>query len=322
MVPQFRDVQMSNQTLPHAVHIREVGPREGFQILPRVVPVAQRLQLIEALVQAGVTNIEVASFVRGDKVPQMAEAAQIVAGLPHQPGIEWTALYLNSKGFERAEQTGRLSNKGWLYTSPSNSFLQANNNVSVDGSVAKISEWVNTFRAHGKSVHGLMVSTAFGCAMEGRVSAAAVVSLVKRCAAACESVGERLHEVCLADTVGLGNPQTIRECISALRPLGFTMSLHLHDTWGLGLTNAYAGLLEGISIFETSVGGMGGCPFTPGAAGNIATEDLVYLCHALGIKTNIDLDRLCHAAQLAESITGTPLPGRVYRAQASKKSGK
>jgi hydroxymethylglutaryl-CoA lyase len=100
------------------------------------------------------------------------------------------------------------------------------------------------------------------------------------------------------------------------------MSLHLHDTWGLGLTNAYAGLLEGISIFETSVGGMGGCPFTPGAAGNIATEDLVYLCHALGIKTNIDLDRLCHAAQLAESITGTPLPGRVYRAQASKKSGK
>lgn len=308
--------------MPREVLIREVGPREGFQILPRVVPVADRLRLIEALVGAGIRHIEVASFVRGDKVPQMADAEQLVSLLPPTVGAEFTALYLNPKGFERAEKSGRLKNSGWLYTSPSSSFLKANSNLTVDGSVAQVPEWARIFRAHGKRIDGLMVSTAFGCAYEGSISAAAVVSLVKRFSAACESAGEKLSEICLADTVGMGSPKSVRECILALRPLGITVSLHLHDTMGLGLVNAYAGLLEGVSIFETSVGGMGGCPFTPGAAGNVATEDLVHLLHELGIKTNIDLDRLCKAAELAQLVTGTELPGRVYRARSALKSCK
>lgn len=308
---------MASHSFPQQATIREVGPREGFQILQRTFPVEQKLQLIEALVKAAVSHIEVASFVRPDRVPQMADAEELVARLPAAPGVEFSALYLNPKGFERAEQSDKLRNKGWLYTSPSSAFLRANNNTTVDQTVAAVPDWAALFRRHGKRVSGLMVSNAFGCSYEGKISAAAVVSLVERFAAACEAAGERIGEVCLADTVGMGNPKSVRECIAAIRPLGFTVSLHLHDTMGLGLANVYAGLLEGVSIFETSVGGMGGCPFTPGAAGNVATEDVVYLCHEMGIKTNIDLGRLCEAAQLAEFIIGTELPGRVYRARSS-----
>jgi len=310
---------MSSDALPQHVFIREVGPREGFQILPRVVPLDQRLQLIQALVDASLPAIEVASFVRGDKVPQMADAEALVAALPKGLSVEFSALYLNIKGFERAEETGRLKNRGWLYSSPSNSFLLRNNNLTLDQSVAQVPEWIRTFHAHGKGVHGLMVSNAFGCSFEGKFSASTIVSLIERFIAACESSGEKLQEICLADTVGMGNPASVRAVANALRGLGIPVSLHLHDTHGLGIANVYAGLLEGIAIFETSIGGMGGCPFTPGAAGNVATEDVVYLCHELGIATRVDLDKACQAAELAEFIIGTPLPGRVYRARPRKK---
>ncbi len=306
---------MKSESLPKQVLIREVGPREGFQILPAIYSTEQKLRLIDALTKASLSQIEVASFVRPDRVPQMADAEELVARLPAVKGAEYSALYLNQLGFERAEKTGKLNNKGWLYTSPSATFLKANSNTSIDESVAAVSQWCGLFRRHGKRLHGLLVSNAFGCAFEGRVSSSAVVSLVERFAAACEAAGERIAEVCLADTVGMGNPKSVRECLIALRPLGFTLSLHLHDTVGLGLANAYAGLLEGVSIFETSVGGLGGCPFTPGAAGNVATEDLVYLCQQMGIETNVDLRLICEAAKLAEFIIGTPLPGRVYRSK-------
>ena len=306
---------MQNESLPKQVLIREVGPREGFQILPTVYPVEQKLRLIDALCKASLTQIEVTSFVRPDRVPQMADAEALVAQLPAHKGTEYSALYLNPHGFERAEKTGKLSNKGWLYSSPSATFLKANNNVSIDESVASVAEWCGLFRRHSKRLHGLMVSNAFGCSYEGPVSSSAVVSLVERFAAACEAAGERLVEVCLADTVGMANPKSVRERLVALRPLGITVSLHLHDTVGLGLANVYAGLLEGVSIFETSVGGLGGCPFTPGAAGNVATEDVVYLCEQMGIQTNVDLRLICEAAKLAEIIIGTPLPGRVYRSK-------
>lgn len=306
---------MKSESLPKQVLIREVGPREGFQILPAIYSTEQKLRLIDALTKASLSQIEVASFVRPDRVPQMADAEELVARLPAVKGTEYSALYLNQLGFERAEKTGKLHNKGWLYTSPSATFLKANSNTSIDESVAAVSQWCGLFRRHGKRLHGLLISNAFGCAFEGRVSSSAVVSLVERFAAACEAAGERIAEVCLADTVGMGNPKSVRECLIALRPLGFTLSLHLHDTVGLGLANAYAGLLEGVSIFETSVGGLGGCPFTPGAAGNVATEDFVYLCQQMGIETNVDLRLICEAAKFAEFIIGTPLPGRVYRSR-------
>ncbi len=302
-------------SLPSKISIREVGPREGFQIIPQIVDTARKVSLISALVDAGLSHIEVTSFMRQDRVPQMADAEALVKTLTKKAGVSFTGLYLNIAGFKRAHATGCLDLSGWLYTSPSDSFLQRNNNSSIEKSLNSVPEWIAAFREAGRRVYGLMVSTAFGCELEGSISVSSVTALVERFLAECKKHGERIEEVCLADTVGRGQPTAIREAVRSIRALGVVPSLHLHDTWGLGLTNAYAGMLEGVEVFETSVGGMGGCPFTPGAAGNVATEDLVYLCASLGISTGVDLDRCCSAAVLAEEIVGAPLPGRVYRAR-------
>jgi hydroxymethylglutaryl-CoA lyase len=300
-------------TLPTHVEIREVGPREGFQSFQRVVPTSDKLRLIEALAKSGLREIEVTSFVRPDRVPQLADAEALVAALTADPKIRYTALCLNQTGFKRSEATGKLGTRGWLYTSPSSSFLKANSNTTLDDCIREIPEWCRLFRDHSKSLHGLMISNAFGCAYEGSVSSKMVRDVVDRYCHELTRNGEALKEICLADTVGMGNPRSVEECLTALQPLGIPLSLHLHDTRGLGLVNAFVGLKLGITIFESSVGGIGGCPFTPGAAGNIATEDLVYMCDSLGITTGVDLAEVCRAAHLCETIMGTQLPGRVYK---------
>ncbi len=310
---------MVENNIPSEVTIREVGPREGFQIHPVVVPTTSKLALINALVDAGLQEIEVASFVRPDRVPTMADAAEVVAALPHKDDVAFTALYLNQKGFARAEEHSTLRNKGWLYTSPSASFLKTNSNTTLEQSLAEVPEWVELFKKSGKELHGLMISTAFGCGIEGEITTTQVEGVVRRYVDECSKLGVQFRELCLADTIGVANPRVVRESIRALRSFGCSVSLHLHNTWGLGITNTYAGLLEGVSIFETSVGGMGGCPFTPGASGNVATEDVVYLCGSLGIKTGIDLNKVCKAGQLAESLLEKALPGQIY--QAWKHSG-
>jgi len=299
--------------LPSKVEIREVGPREGFQSLHAVVPTQQKLALITALAQTGISEIEVTSFVRPDKVPQLADAESLVTGLPKSSTTRFTGLYLNRAGFERSEATKALHNRAWLYTSPSETFLKANSNTSIAEALKGVAEWCRLFKTHGKSAYGLMVSNAFGCAYEGEIAPQAVIDLVSQYSSELHRHGEKLAEVCLADTVGMGTPRSVETLLSGLKPLGITLSLHLHDTRGLGLVNAYVGLQHGVSTFESSIGGVGGCPFTPGAAGNIATEDLVYLCHSLGIHTGIDLALVCKAARIAESIWGSPLPGRVYK---------
>ena len=243
----------------------------------------------------------------------MADADEIVSALPPSTSTRFTALYLNQKGFARGEASGKLSNRGWLYCSPSETFLKANSNTSIDEALQSVSVWSSTFQAAGKKIEALMVSTAFGCGYEGAIEPVAVARLVERYLAACASCGESLKEICLADTVGVAHPNSIRATLQLLKPLGVSLSLHLHNTWGLGLANVYAGLLEGVSIFESSVGGLGGCPFTPGASGNVATEDVVYLLHALGVSTGVDLQKLCLAAELAETIVEAPLPSHVYK---------
>jgi hydroxymethylglutaryl-CoA lyase len=269
---------------------------------------------VAALVEAGLSEIEVAAFVRPDRVPTMADAEAIVAALPQSRAVQFSALYLNQKGFARAEASGKLSNRGWLYSSPSESFLKANSNTSIDEALQAVPAWSAAFRAAGKKTEALMISTAFGCGYEGAIEPIAVARLVERYIAACSSCGDSLSEICLADTVGVAHPNSIRATLQLLKPFGISLSLHLHNTWGLGLANVYAGLLEGVSIFESSVGGLGGCPFTPGASGNVATEDVAYLCHALGISTGVDLQKLCLAAELAESLVESPLPSHVYKA--------
>lgn len=305
---------MAMSALPERVFIREVGPREGFQIHPKVVTTAQKVKLISALVEAGLTEIEVAAFVRPDRVPTMADAEAIVSSLPQVDAVRYTALYLNEKGFLRAQASGRLSNRGWLYSSPSETFLKANANTSIDDALKSVPSWSATFRGAGKRIEALMISTAFGCGYEGHITPESVLRLVERYISACETCGDSLREICLADTVGAAHPHSIRSTLQLLKPFGIPLSLHLHNTWGLGLANVYAGLLEGVSLFESSVGGLGGCPFTPGASGNVATEDVVYLCHSLGISTGIDLEKTCLAAELAETIVEQPLPSHVYNA--------
>lgn len=299
--------------LPTKVEIREVGPREGFQSLHAVVPTERKLELIAALAATGLTEIEVTSFVRPDRVPQLADAESLVAALPQNESVRFTGLYLNRAGFQRGEAAKTLDNRGWLYTSPSESFLKANNNTTIADALGKVSEWCALFEASGKTLHGLMISNAFGCAYEGAIAPQAVRDLISRYLSEARQHGQHVAELCLADTVGMATPSSVEALIAALQPLGIPLSLHLHDTRGLGLVNAYVGLQQGISIFESSIGGVGGCPFTPGAAGNIATEDLAYLCHSLGVETGIDLSLLCHAARVAESIWGHALPGRVYK---------
>jgi hydroxymethylglutaryl-CoA lyase len=305
---------MSSSSRSAAVTIREVGPREGFQALPDIYPTDKKLELISLLVQSGIKHIEVTSMVRGERVPQMADAETLIAQLPVAPEVEFTALYLNTKGFARAEATARLANKGWLYTSPSNAFLKANANTSIEQSLASVADWGTCFKVAGKSVWGLMVSTAFGCDYEGPVAQRDVCHLVERFLQASSAIGSPIQEVCLADTVGRASPQSVGELVREVAQMGVQVSLHLHDTWGLGLTNAFAGLEAGVSIFETSIGGLGGCPFTPGSAGNVATEDVVFLCHSLGVATGLNINKLCEAAEFAEVLTGHELPGRVYKA--------
>jgi hydroxymethylglutaryl-CoA lyase len=302
-----------NTNIPRRVLIREVGPREGFQNIPTVVPTDRKLELITLLADAGLTQIEVTSFVRPDKVPQLADAEDLVRHLPERRNTSWKALYLNQKGFERAEATGKLSNEGWLYTSPSETFLRENTNSSPDKGINDIPGWCSLFRSYGKSVYGLMVSNAFGCNYEGPISPERVTTVVSRYLEVLKKYGESPGEICLADTVGLANPHSLEQCVTAVQKLGVPVSLHLHDTRGLGLLNVYVGLQMGIATFESSVGGVGGCPFTPGASGNVATEDVLYLCESLGVETGVDIGRVCQAARLLESIVGQLLPGKIYK---------
>jgi len=301
-------------TLPKKVRIREVGPREGFQSLHGIVTTSDKIKLINALSETGVKDIEAVSMVRGDRVPQMADAEEVSNGLVFQNGVRYSALYLNKKGFERAQNLRGFSNEAWLLTSGSEEFLKANSNQTWQEMTDSIPGWVKLFRDHGKKVQGILISTAFGHG-SGRLSSAALCGVVQTVWDKVKEAGETISEVALADTIGIANPSDVKRAINAVRERfhGVEISLHLHDTRGSGLANAYAGLEEHITIFDSSVGGIGGCPFTKGGAGNICTEDFIHLCHSMGIDTGISLQKYCEAAKLAASIVGQDLPGKMYK---------
>lgn len=301
--------------LPKTVRIREVGPREGCQTLAAVVPTERKLELIEALSRTGLKDIEITSFVRPDKVPQMADAAEVVSRFVAHPGINYTALYLNPNGFLRAEESGRLHNEGWLYLAASETFLKRNSNTTIAQGIAEMPKWIDAFKSRGKAVRGLMLSTAFGCNFEGAISTQKILDILREVVGHVRAGGETLTEICLADTMGWATPVMLRERIQRVREAfpDSIVSLHLHDTRGSGMANVYAGLEEGIDIFDCSIGGLGGCPFAKGAAGNVPTEDVAFLCEELGVQTGLNLDKLAEAASLAESIVGSSLPGKFYK---------
>lgn len=304
---------MSN--LPKQVYIKEEGPREGFQIEKAPIATEQKIRLVDALAQTGLDYIQVTSFVHPQKVPGMADAEAVVAGITPREGVRYTGLWLNQRGLERAIATDRLYLEGKLTLYASNAFLKRNQNRDPAQQLAAQPELIAMYQAHGIPVRTGFVTAAFGCNFEGDVPVERVVQLVADMRAIARDKGEDLSLIGLGDTMAWANPERIRQVVGAVQDANpdVALSLHLHDTRGLGLANAYAGLQMGVAHFDAAVAGLGGCPFAAhaGAAGNICTEDFVFMCEEMGIATGIDLEKLIDCAVLAEEIVGHPLPGKV-----------
>jgi hydroxymethylglutaryl-CoA lyase len=303
--------------LPAAVHVNEEGPREGFQIEKGFIPTARKIALIEALARTGLNHIQIVSFVNPKNVPGMADADAVVDGITAQPGVAYTALWLNEKGFSRALTHDRLTNTGTIQLSASELFSRRNQNRTAAEQLAGQHRIVDMYKAAGVPVERGSVMAAFGCNFEGDVPAARVVALVQQILDVAEEHNVTLDYVTLADTMAWATPAAIKRVLGALRERwpDLAFALHLHDTRGMAIANAFAGLEMGVARFDAAVAGLGGCPFAghSGAAGNICTEDLVFLCNEMGIKTGIELDALIECAKLAEDIVGHPLPGSVMK---------
>lgn len=295
---------MMPMSLPESVLIRDVGPRDGLQA-EAPVDVADRVRLIDALIDAGVTRIELCSFVSPKAVPSMAGAAEVVSGVGVRGGIRRTALVPNLRGAQMAMDAGidELS----VTISASSVYSEKNTKMTIDEAVSSV-ESIASFVAGGVPID-VVLSCSFGSPYEGEIGAADVARLADRVldgGATC---------VTLADTTGMATPRRVNDVICALSSSARAgVGMHLHETRGTGLVNAYAAMQMGVSRFDTSVGGLGGSPFAAGAAGNLATEDLVYLCDDLGVATGIDLGRLLIASKLTASIVGRPVPSRVAAA--------
>jgi hydroxymethylglutaryl-CoA lyase len=303
--------------LPAAVHITEEGPREGFQIEKGAIPTAHKIALIDALSQTGLDHIQIVSFVNPKAVPGMADADDVVRGITPQPGVAYTALWLNEKGFERALRHDRLSNTGTIQLSASEKFSKRNQNRDAAQQLAAQHSIVEMYKAAGIAVERGSIMAAFGCNFEGDIAVSRVVALVAQILDVARQHGVTLSYVTLADTMAWATPLSIKRTIGALRERwpGLDFALHLHDTRGMALANAFAGLEMGVTRFDAAVAGLGGCPFAghAGAAGNVCTEDLVFMCNELGIKTGVDLDALIECAKFAEDVVGHPLPGAVMK---------
>jgi hydroxymethylglutaryl-CoA lyase len=291
--------------MSEAVVINEVGPRDGLQNQPRVLSPRQRLQLIEALVAAGIRSLEVGSFVSPKAVPAMADTDAVVAGLPALP-VYYSALVPNLRGYELARQCG-LRAIGSV-VAVSNTFNEKNIRMSTAEAMAVVADIVARSRADG--IDALVyLSTAWECPYEGLVDPAEVVAMTARLFAA------GAKEVVISDTIGAANPATVKTLLAELvRQFGAArLTCHFHDTRGLALANVLAALETGIRKFDTAIAGLGGCPFAPGAAGNVATEDVALMLDSMGFATGIDLERLTAAAELAGELTGAPCGGHSLR---------
>jgi hydroxymethylglutaryl-CoA lyase len=303
--------------LPSSVHITEEGPREGFQIEKGPIPTARKIELIDALSQTGLDAIQIVSFVNPKLVPGMADAEEVVRGITPRPGVRYTGLWLNERGFERALATKRLHLEGSVVLSASESFLVRNQNRRHADQVAEQHTMLELYKRHGVAVDSGLLMAAFGCNFEGDIPVERVVRLVDEMLQIASEHDIELRSVTLADTMGWATPLSIRRIVGAVQDAhpDVDVALHLHDTRGMGIANAYAGLEMGVRRFDASVAGLGGCPFAghAGAAGNVCTEDLVFMCEEMGIRTGIDLEALIDCALLAEEIVGHPLPGAVMK---------
>lgn len=291
------------------VVISEVGPRDGLQSVKRTMPTAAKIRWIEALAAAGLAEIEVGSFVNPKLLPQMADTGEVVAAANRLPGLAVVALVPNRKGAERAFAAG--AHRLTMPVSASRAHSQANVNMSPEQAVEEVAAIVslrNSLPDAARRGVEVGISTAFGCTMEGAVDEDWVIRLAGMVAAAgADSIG-------LSDTTGMGNPAQVKRLFSRLHAeLGSKAGgAHLHNTRGQGLANAWAALEAGVTTFDSSQGGLGGCPYAPGATGNIVTENLVFMLEAAGLRTGIDVEKLVAARQIiVEALPGEPLYGHV-----------
>ena len=303
--------------LPKTVSIKEEGPREGFQIEKGPITAARKVELIDALSKTGVKHIQIVSFVNPKVVPQMVDAEDVVKGLTMQPGVSYTGLWFNDQGLDRAIGTGRLDIKGTVSLTASAQFLKKNLNRTPEQQVAATRGMLGTYKERGIQVERGSIMAAFGCNFEGDIPVERVVEHVGRLLDLAAGEGVLLKRVSLADTMAWATPVSIKRVIGAVRAKfpDLELELHLHDTRGMGIANAYAGMEMGVARFDASVAGLGGCPFAghAGAAGNVCTEDLVFMCDEVGIETGIDLEKLAACGRLAEDVVGHPLPGSVMK---------
>lgn len=293
--------------LPARVDVVEVGPRDGLQNEPGVVPTAAKVAFVSALAEAGFPEIEVTSFVSPKWVPQLADATEVLAALPPRAGVVYSALVPNETGLARAVECGvrRVA----VFTAASETFNRKNINATIDESLARFLPVLAGAATAGMSVRGY-VSTAFVCPYEGAVAPEAAARVILRL------LDAGVDEVSIGDTIGAAVPTQVDALLDRLegRAPFDRLALHLHDTRGTALANVLAGLRRGIAIYDSSAGGLGGCPYAPGATGNLATEDLLYLLSGMGIETGIDLPRVRAASNALHAAAGLRQPSRVLAA--------
>jgi isopropylmalate/homocitrate/citramalate synthase len=287
------------------LEIVDVGPRDGLQNEDETLSPQTRAELCDRLAAAGVPRVEAASFVNPKKVPQMAGAEEVVAGIQRHPGTVYAGLVLNEKGYERAVEAGIDEVR---YAFPvTETFAERNQNTIVADATELSGRLTERARLDGVRV-SITLSAAFGCPFEGRVEPKVVLDIAERVGSA------KPDEIVLADTIGVGVPKGVRELVGGVLNYGVSVGCHFHDTRNTGIANAAAAVEAGATVLDASVGGTGGCPFAPKATGNIATEDLVYLLHGMGYETGIDLDALIECAQWLSKQLGKGLPGQVHKA--------
>jgi hydroxymethylglutaryl-CoA lyase len=298
--------------LPARVVLYEVGPRDGLQNIDTPLDVELKVRFVEALVAAGLRAVEVGAFVSARAVPQLADTDQVYARLRRREGVRYPALVPNERGLEAALVAGVRDVA--VFTAASETFNQRNINASIAESLERFRPVVRRARDAGLGVRGY-VSTCFGCPYEGAVDPRRVRDVTR------DLFDLGVQEVSLGDTIGVAVPTQVEALLDLLLPrfgLG-SLALHFHDTRGTALANILEALRRGVHVFDASAGGLGGCPYAPGATGNVATEDVVYLLQRMGIETGVDLDRLVDASLLVERRLGVPLPSRVLRARLAER---
>jgi len=298
-------------TLPTQVRIVEVGPRDGLQNEKNIIATADKIALIDRLSATGLRSIEATSFVSPKWVPQLADAAEVYAGIAKQPGISYPVLVPNEQGYERARAVGVTEIA--VFTAASEAFNRKNINASIDESLARFAPVMARAKADGVKVRGY-VSTVLGCPYQGDVPLSDVVRVAK----ALHDMG--CYEVSLGDTIGVGTPGKARAMLKAVAaevPMP-ALAVHFHDTYGQALSNILACLEEGVAVVDAAVSGAGGCPYAKGASGNVASEDVVYMLHGLGIGTGIDLDRLAETGRWLAALLGRETGSKAGKALLSR----